>query len=102
MSGRDHDNHRIRSAHHDRLDPETADRVMSREFRTVEPRDRAEQDRHPVADPSDVANLTRHLARVAVVPRALAVACPEHEVEPGQFCTRGIRYVCPSRLGRTG
>lgn len=101
MSGRDHDNHRIRSAQHDRLDSAVADRVMNREFRTVEPRVRAEQDRRSVADPADVANLTRHLARVAVVPRALAIACHDHGVEPGEFCARGIRYVCAGRFGRT-
>lgn len=102
MSGRDLDAHRIRSAHHDSLDPEAADRVMNREYRTSVRRDREVRDRPPVADPEAVTALGLALARAAVVPRALAVSCSEHDAAPGAYCARGIRYVCPNRVRRAG
>lgn len=55
-------------------------------------------DRQPEADAAVVAALGVTLARVAVVPGALAVACPEHGAAAGEFCTRGIRYVCMPRV----
>lgn len=98
MSGRDIDTHRIRSAHHDALDPEAADRVMQREFRTAVRRDRGDTARLPEADPADVAALASALTRDAVVPGALAVPCGEHDAAPGHYCGRGLRYVCMARV----
>lgn len=96
----DDDRERVRRGHSARIDSETADRVMSREFRTVAPRERETEawDRHPIAEPAAVANLTRDLARVAVLPDALAVPCAEHDAEPGAYCYRGARGVCAARL----
>jgi hypothetical protein len=49
-------------------------------------------------DSGAVALLTAALARDAVVPDALVVACAEHEAEPGVYCYRGARGVCAERL----
>jgi hypothetical protein len=92
------DAERVRRAHAPNLDPEVADRVMSREFRTDAPRDRDVWDRQPVADPAAVARLSRDIARDAVIPAALAVACGEHEAAPGVYCYRGVRGVCAARI----
>jgi hypothetical protein len=92
------DPERVRRAHAANLDPEAADRVMSREFRTVAPRDRDVWDRHPVTDPDAVARLARDIARDAVIPDALAVSCAEHDAAPGVYCWRGARGVCAARL----
>lgn len=100
MSGRDIDTHRIRSAHHDALDPEVADRVMQREFRTIARRDRDVRQRQVEADPAEAAALASSLARVAVVPGALLVACSEHAAAPGEYCGSGLRYVCANRVWR--
>lgn len=93
---------RTRRAHADRLDPETADRVMNREYRTVTPRQRDAYvwDRHPVAEPAAVERLAGELARDAVMPDALAVACAEHDAVPGVYCYRGARGICAARLER--
>ncbi|MGV2985910.1 hypothetical protein ACNPNP_19640 [Microbacterium sp. AGC85] len=100
MSGRDIDAHRIRSAHYASLDPETADRVMQREYRSAVRRDRGVRERRPEVDPAAVIALTSALARVAVVPGALLVPCAEHRAEAGRYCGRGIRYVCADRVRR--
>jgi len=91
---------RVRRAHAARLDPEIADRVMSREYRTVEPRERDAYvwDRHPEADPAAVARLADELARDAVTPGALGVACAEHDAEPGVPCWPSMRAVCGARV----
>lgn len=92
---------RVRRAHAPTLDGETADRVMNREYRTVEPRERDAEawNRHPEADPAAVAHLAGVIARDAVMPDALAVRCDEHGAEPGVYCYRGARGVCSARLG---
>lgn len=51
-------------------------------------------------DAAVVAALARALAHAAVVPNAVAVACPEHGAEPGQWCYRGARGVCADRIER--
>jgi hypothetical protein len=102
MSGRDVDQHRIRSAHHDRLDPEAANRVMDREFRapTPQPHDGHAANRCVEADPGAVAVVAAAIARDAVVPDALAVACHEHDAKSGTYCFAGVRGVCADRIAR--
>lgn len=91
---------RVRRAHAANLDPEIADRVMRREYRTAAPRERDADawDRHPIAEPAAVAHLARDLARDAVIPSALAIPCAEHAAEPGAHCFRAVRGVCATRL----
>lgn len=55
-------------------------------------------DRTP--DSAAVARLASELARDAVMPDALAVACAEHDAEPGAYCFLGARGVCRARLSR--
>ncbi|UJP10631.1 hypothetical protein L2X99_02860 [Microbacterium sp. KUDC0406] len=102
MTHRIDDSHRIRSAQHGGLDPETADRVMDREFRTRESRrdDRDVWDDHPVADPAVVALVASQIARDAVMPGTLAIACTVHDAQPGAYCFRGAHGVCGDRITR--
>lgn len=51
-------------------------------------------------DLAAVAALRRDLARDAVVPAALAVACREHDAESGAYCYRAARGVCSARIDR--
>lgn len=59
---------------------------------------RAEREPDRTPDAAAVARLASELARGAVMPDALAVACTEHDAEPGVYCFRGARGVCGSRL----
>lgn len=103
MSHRTADPERVRRAHASRIDAETADRVMSREYRTVAPRERGADAREPETTPSPaaVARLAHDLARDAVTPGALALACTDHDAEPGAYCYRGARGVCADRIERS-
>lgn len=91
---------RVRRAHAPALDGETADRVMNREYRTVEPRERDAEawNRHPEADPAAVARIAVELARDAVVPLALTRRCPDCGAEPGVSCARAMVAACGSRV----
>lgn len=113
MSHRTADAERVRHAHASRLDAETADRVMNREWRSATPRRAApdddrtaraltpERDASPAAEPGESpARVLDRLTREAVMPDALAVACSEHDAEPGAYCYRGARGVCRDRLDR--
>lgn len=114
MSHRTADAERVRRAHASRLDPETADRVMNREWRSATPRrgvpedDRTARALMPehaaspdASEPSESpAHVLDRLAHDAVMPDALAVACAEHDAAPGVYCYRGARGVCRDRLDR--
>lgn len=90
---------RVRRAHAERLDSETADRVMNREFRTSDRRDHDAHvwERQPEADPAAVALVAGGLARDAVVPLALTSRCPDCGAEPGASCARAFVAVCGTR-----
>lgn len=108
------DTHRVRTTQHDRIDPEAADRVMMREWRSaIRRRDAPADDRTaraltPVSPanrgPSDrdadmpPALVHARIARDAVVPGALALACLDHHSAPGEYCFRTARGVCGARL----
>ncbi len=42
--------------------------------------------------------IREQLARDAVIPDALAIACTAHDAEPGVYCYRGAHGVCGTRL----
>ena len=103
------DTHRIRTTQHDRIDPEAADRVMSREWRSaIRRRDapaddrtaRALDTRHDSDREADMSPALVHarIARDAVVPGALAVPCLDHRAAPGEPCFTTARGVCGPRL----
>ncbi|WP_314855289.1 hypothetical protein, partial [uncultured Microbacterium sp.] len=73
--------------------------TVPREFRTVAPREAEPWERPLTADAAAVARLSRDLARDAVMPGALGVACSEHDAEAGAYCYRGARGVCAARIG---
>lgn len=106
--------HRVRTTQHDRIDPEAASRVMTREWRSATPRRAAPdddrtaramttgRDAHPDAsEPGESpARVHARLARHAVMPGALALACSAHDAAPGAYCYSGARGVCGDRLDR--
>lgn len=90
--------HRVRTSHYDRIDQEASSRIMTREWRTATPRRDASPASTAVGEPRAIVSV--RLRREAVVPGALAVACTEHDAEPGAYCYRAARGVCSARLDR--
>ncbi len=97
MSGRNLDQERIRRAHYDRLDSERATRVMEREYRTAEARDRSTTAvRMYEASDETTAQTIRRLERSRIIPAALTLACEHAPV--GERCySNGI---CGDRASR--
>ncbi|WP_314431647.1 hypothetical protein [Microbacterium lacticum] len=97
MSGRDLDPERIRRGHFDRLDSSTADRVMNREFRSAERRDRSTTAvRMYEASEHQVEQTRRELAQSRIIPAALTLAC-EH-APAGERCY--VNGICGDRAAR--
>lgn len=114
MSHRIDSPERIRRAHSDRLDSEKSDaawqhrqRVDAAAARTAQ-RDEYERSRAAEAatvDPREAitpAQLGARLARSRLVPRALTIACAEHEAAEGEPCFRTATGVCGPRLRAAG
>lgn len=108
------DTHRIRTTQHDRIDQEASSRIMTREWRSAirrrdapaddrtgralaefNPASRGLNDRDAEMSP---ALIHARIARDAVIPGALALACVDHDAAPGEYCFGAARGVCGARV----